>query len=96
MFGEIFILEACMYNFLTLEGFVFFLITVLTFLVKDSTAKKAVEGEATTKSRTGVTTGGVVFSYGFIVFEVVNFTLLMSLVMSKKCMTHLLIVSFFS
>ena len=97
MFDEIFILEACTYDFLILEGFVFFLVTILTFLVEDSTADVVVGEGTAIEGRVGVDTNGVVFSFGFVVVEVKNFLLVLPLEsVTTKYEIYLLMVSFFS
>ena len=93
------------------EDFVSFLVTVSMFLVEGGTTEVAVGGgtiiedrvvvvaveeETTTEDGVKVDTGGVAFSFRFVVFEVINFILLLPLVMLKKYITYLLIVSFFS
>ena len=70
MFGEIFILKAYIYDFLTLEGFISFLVAILIFLMEDGTAEVVVGGGTVTESRAEVDTGGVIFSFEFgIIFS---------------------------
>ena len=97
MFNEISVLEACIYDFLTLKGFISFLVTVSILLVEGSTADVVVGGETAIEGRVGVDTNGVVFSFKFIIVEVEDFLLVLLLesVMTKY-KTHLLMVSFFS
>ena len=97
MFGEIFILEICAYDFLTFEDFVSFLVTVLMFLVEGSIAEVVVGGGITTEDRVGVNTSRVVFSFRFAVVEVKDFSLVSPLgTAAMKHKTYLLMVSFFS
>ena len=83
IFGKIFILEICTYDFLTFKGFVFFLVIVLIFLVEGSITEVAVEREITPENGVGVNTGGVVFSFGFVVFEVINHQLYIVIALSS-------------
>ena len=101
MFGKIFILEACTYKFLTLKGFIFFLVIVLTFLV-DSGITNVVVGEGTvTEDRVEVKASGVVFSIRFVLVEVslevdCEFTFPCSLQMNQHIIPLLSVFSFLS
>ena len=65
-------------------------------VTEDRVVVIAVEGGTITEDGVEVNTSRVVFFFGFVVFEVVDFALLLLLAVPKKYETHLLIVSFFS
>ena len=70
MFGKIFDLKACAYDFLIFEGFKSFLVIVSTFLVDNSTADVVVGEETTKEDRVEVKASRVVFSAIFKLVEV--------------------------
>ena len=96
MFGNKFVLKAYAYDFLILEGFVSFFVTVLTFLVEGGIVDVAIKGVTTIEGREEVDTNRTVFSFGFTVEEINNLSLLLYRAQPMIFKIHLLMVNFFS